>query len=629
MKKVLFLLLIPCYLFANNKPEYAVILINPDLMEDANAVIRHHTTEFSVSSPSTAILKERMIVTRLNEDAGYEKLYINYSNHIKINSISANIYDALGKLIRKVKKNEIEDMGTYDGYTVAQDNRNKYIDFSYGNYPYTIEYEYEQAYKEIIFYPSWSVQNFKTSVEFSQYILKTPSTIEVKHKLHNLDIQPDQTVANGQTLSHWKTTNVPAVRYESRMPEPRKKLASGYFAPNLFEIEGHQGDMHSWESIGMFFYKLNENRDQLSPKMIAKVHKITQDATTDEEKIDLLYRYMQENMRYVSIQLGIGGWQTFDAKYVETNKFGDCKALSNFMKAMLKVIDIKAYTALVFGGNQVAYQVEEDFARPMFNHVILHIPSSNYWLECTSTDNPPNHLGTFTEDRNVLLVTEEGGKLVRTPKPSTATNFERHHTYIKLGEDGQAQLKDKVQIGGLDYDYYQGLITENNSEAEQRKRFLEDSGLPLSQLNELEIQLEQEKPQGIVSYELDIAHYASRSGKRLFVPVNLNNAYTSIPTADDTRSNAVLVQHNYIEQDTIHIQLPETASIESLPKSVAIQSDYGNYQLNFEAQKNKVVCIRSLTILSLEIPAEQYNDWRNFCKKVARKDKAKIVALIE
>ena len=94
--------------------------------------------------------------------------------------------------------------------------------------------------------------------------------------------------------------------------------------------------------------------------MKTKVKELVKNAPSQEEKIKVLYHYLQENMRYVSVQLGIGGWQTFDAKYVEENKYGDCKALTNFMKSMLKAADIEAYAALIKNGRNVLDQ-EIDF----------------------------------------------------------------------------------------------------------------------------------------------------------------------------------------------------------------------------------------------------------------------------
>src|SRR5574342_1196313 len=105
--------------------------------------------------------------------------------------------------------------------------------------------------------------------------------------------------------------------------------------------------MNSWQDFGKFIYALKQGRDELPPEIKQKVHELTDGIADTKEKINVLYGYMQKNTRYVSIQLGIGGWQPFDAKYVAKKGYGDCKALSNYMYSILKEAGIKSYYAVI------------------------------------------------------------------------------------------------------------------------------------------------------------------------------------------------------------------------------------------------------------------------------------------
>ena len=204
---------------------------------------------------------------------------------------------------------------------------------------------------------------------------------------------------------------------------------------------------------------LIKGKDELSANMKSKVAALTTEATTEEEKINALYKYMQENMRYVSVQLGIGGWQPFSAQYVEQNKYGDCKALSNFMMSMLKEVGIQSYPVLIAAGDTY-FEVGEDFTKPLFNHMILHVPSVDYWLECTSNTSPPNYLGSFTADRNVMLVTENGGQLARTPKLTKDDNTEASKVTIALSETGEATIGYELEAHGDRQDWVEGCLRQ-------------------------------------------------------------------------------------------------------------------------------------------------------------------------
>src|SRR4030095_3800912 len=136
---------------------------------------------------------------------------------------------------------------------------------------------------------------------------------------------------------------------------------------------------------------------------------LVKDAPSESEKIKRIYEYMQNNFRYVSIQLGIGGYRPFSATFTDQKKYGDCKGLSNYMKAALKSVGIKSHIAII-NAQYNAEPVDPDFPANNFNHAILCVPGKDtIWLECTSSSAEFGKLGTFTENRNALLVTENGG----------------------------------------------------------------------------------------------------------------------------------------------------------------------------------------------------------------------------
>ena len=631
MKKIILLFvlgLIAWNSYATNKPEYAVFLIDTNLLKNANAVIRNHESIFRVTSPSDATHRVKMVVTRLNEEAKYDGLSVYYNMYSKVKSLEANMYDAQGNLIRKIKKEEIQDFSAVSGGTMYQDNRVKYIDFTYGTYPYTIEYEYEVSFKSIFLYPRWDVQSFYTSTEASSYTLILPKGISFKSKLYNLQVTPKTSSEDGYEVNTWQAANVAAVKSESFVSDYDKLLAMAYFVPSEFEVAGYKGSMLDWQAFGKFIYEINKDRDKLSPAMVNTVKSLTANTTSEEEKVAILYRYMQQNMRYVSVQLGIGGWQTFDANYVEQNKYGDCKALSNFMKAMLKVIDIPAYTVLVYASeSRLPYEVEEDFSFPRFNHAILHIPKLNYWLECTSTTDPPNYLGAFTSDRNVLLVTEEGGKLIRTPSISSDLNQKISATEIHLETTGAATIKNSIQYGGTLQDDWRYYFSEKGKE-ELKKAFMESSDLPIQELQSFEYVVQNDQPIGNLHYTAVLARYASKSGRRLFVPLNFVNAFNKVPSISENRQHPIDARQGYVEMDTITIVLPVGAKVESVGDNFKLATPYGTYELEIQQAANKIICIRKLLVHAMKIPKEENQAWREFYQQVAKKDNSKVVILL-
>ena len=202
--------------------------------------------------------------------------------------------------------------------------------------------------------------------------------------------------------------------------------------------------MDTWENYAKWIMLLNKDRNVMPDQSKKQAHELTKNAKSTEEKVRILYEYMQNKTRYVGIQLGIGGFQPFEASVVDQTGYGDCKALSNYMVTLLKEVGITAnYTLIRAGANAPAMDIS--FPSSQFNHVIVAVPNETdtLWLECTSQTNPFGYLGDFTGDRYALMITDVGGKIVKTPAYTASQNTQRctGDVFIELTGDAKAKIK--------------------------------------------------------------------------------------------------------------------------------------------------------------------------------------------
>lgn len=626
MKKHLLLsiLLFPLLLSAQDNLSLSVALIPPNLLPDANAVIRQQDVVFTVKSAGDAVLRERLVVTILNDKSYYSALVLHYNSFNKIGKVSGQVFNAAGQFVRDIEKYEIIDVSAVSDFSIYEDSRVRYVNVDQNTYPYTVVFDYEKTYRDLLTYPGWQVSEFGAAVQQASFTLDLPEGFDVEHKILNMAPKSSEQSSRGRRILRWDMENLPAVRPEPFCPPAGNLLPILLVSPHQFEAEKYAGSMATWKDLGLFNQTLMKGRDQLSPAMKATVHQLTANAASDQEKIDILYRYLQQNTRYVSVQLGIGGWQPFDAKYVETNKYGDCKALSNFMKAMLAEVGITAWPVLIYSGD-IAYEVTEDFATPRFNHMILYVPAQDCWLECTSNTAPPNYLGASTAGRNVLLITDDGGVLARTPDLLPATNITTSEVSIRMSADGQASLALQSIRRGTKQDWYRYAVAEL-SRAELEKKFHENLRLPAFTFDNLTVEPVPNLPETAVHFKASVPRYASKSGKRLFVPLNAVNPFTDIPPADEDRQHPVVVRNGYTEEDQVTLYLPSGFRVESMPtEPVVLESTFGKYALHISAEADTVLVKRHLEILPIHLPASDYGAWRDFCKEIAKWDATKLV----
>lgn len=632
MKKLIGLTLVLCFGFGISTSQaqsfYPALTISKDLSENANSVIRNEVNVFKVKSTSEGSFYFRQVVTILNEKDHANIFYVPYDKDSKVTQIKATLYDALGTKVRKIKPTEIQDRSLIADFSVYQDDRFKYLEIKHSSYPYTIEFEYEMNLKGMLFvtYQDWMIQSYGQSVEKSSFVIELSKKQQFSYKALNFAGEPTLGERNGRDIYSWNVSNLTAIEKEPYGPKSTDVLPALYLSPDAFSVDNYAGSMKSWQQFGEFMNQLLEGQDELPADMKTEVNNITASAGSDKEKIDRLYSYMQENMRYVSVQLGVGGWQPFSAEYVSTKKYGDCKALSNFMMAMLKEVGIESYPVLIRSGD-LNYEVEEDFTTPSFNHMVLHVPSEDYWLECTSNNYPPNYLGSSNENRNVMLVTPEGGKLVKTPIFKAEDNQENHKAVILLKQDGSAEVAVDIYSLGSPHEIYR-YAKYQLSQEEKEKWLARSSKLPSFSTKSFSILSSKEVPEAKVSYELSVSRYAAKAGKRLFVPLNLVNGWDDIPSTVEERKNNIYLKEAIWNRDEIILDIPAGYQVESIPVAAKrIEGGPGYYEMKVEKRGGQLVLSRELKLEEGVFPADEYNEIRTFYKEVAKLDAMKIVLI--
>jgi hypothetical protein len=491
MKKYTFfilanVLLLNFSLFAKNTPtpsgdsNYSIDNIPKELLKNANAVVRMDYTWFELKSRKNATVTRKYAITILNSNAdSYAQFREYYDDFTKIKSIKGAIYDKNGKQIKKIKKKEINDVSAVSNMSLIEDTRMKYIEVLQSNYPFTVEFEFKKDFSGMLSYPHWMpVGNYKIAVEQSTCTAKIPNELGMRYKVKNFLSEPAITSEDDSKIYTWTMKNFQAIDSEPFSPNYRNFLPIVYLSPNKFEYDGYSGNMETWESFGKWLKGLESGRDQLKKETVKKVKKLVEGAENEEEKVKIIYEYLQSKTRYISIQLGIGGWQPFKAEDVDKNGYGDCKALSNYTHAMLKIVGIKSHNASI-GAGRGHPSFDADFPSMGFaNHQILCVPLKNdtIWLECTSQDSPFGFIGSFTDDRNALLYTAEGGKIVRTTRYPQEVNTQKRIAKVKIDVKGNARANIVTKYRGLQYENVQDQFRRNKKE--QREELFESLDIP-------------------------------------------------------------------------------------------------------------------------------------------------------
>ncbi len=617
---------------AKEDPKFPVSAIPEDLKKDANVVFREDQMIYTIHSKSKATYKIYQVITILNANGNhYAQEVIGYDKLSKVTSLKGNIYDANGILVSKLKNSEIYDQSAYDGFTLYSDNRLKKINLSQGTYPYTVEFEYEVELKYLFGIPTFHVLPVeKVSVQHAFYQLIFPSNLAPRYKAVNMDAPPlkEKSGDNRESVS-WTFRNVKPIKIDPLGPLPIEYLQHIVAAPTEFEYDGYLGAMDTWNKFGQWINSLNKGRDVLPEEAKQKVKALITNAKSDEEKVKILYEYLQSKTRYVSIQLGIGGFQPFEASVVNQTGYGDCKALSNYMVAMLREAGVKAHYTLIYAGEN-APAMDVSFPSPQFNHAIVSVPNKGdtLWLECTSQTNPFGYMGRFTGDRKALLITENGAEVVNTIRYTEKENLQYRSAKVHLGVTGDAKANVKTTYKGLQYENGNLDNILGNQYDEQKKWLQKNMGIPTFDINSFQMVNKKDKiPSAIVTLDLTLNRLATISGKRIFLTPNLMNRSTFVPEKVDSRKTNVVRRMAYTDIDTIQYHLPEGIYPEFLPQPVNLKSTFGEYDISFKLEQNSLLYIRKLKMNKGKFPPESYTELIEFFRNVNKADNTKLVFL--
>jgi hypothetical protein len=608
--------------------DYAVSKISPALLKNADGILRFEDVKFEILSTKEAVETNHYVITILNENADDWTEFEEYYDQLReINSIEGFLYDANGRQLKKIKTKDFQDISGVSDYSLMDDKRIKKHSFYYKVYPYTIEYEVVIHYKNTLFFPMWSPQgNEKLSVERSQMSIICPVDYQFRYRAFKYNGEPVTTVDKNKKSVSWVARDMPAIVKEPLGPLWHGLTTVVIFGPTEFQVGEYKGNMASWQDFGKFVYSLKQGRDALPQNIKQTIHQLIEGESDEKKKIQLLYEYMQKNTRYISVQLGIGGWQPFDASYVATKGYGDCKALSNYMYSILKEAGITSYYTLVRAGKNAEY-ITDDFPSQQFNHVILCVPvkEDTIWLECTSQTLPAGYLGDFTSNRYALLVNESGGSLVRTPKYGLNDNLEVRKVKAVLNENASLQVQVVTGYKGLQQDDVHDMI--NYLSKDKVKEYLQKQlDFPTYDLDKFEYTESKSMiPEVEEKLDLSVSNYATITGKRLFITPNvMTRSYTKLKSVEERKYDIVL-HSDYRDIDSVEIEIPNGYEPESFPEPVTIETKFGKYYGASKLIDNKIFYYRIREQYSGTYPARDYASLVNYYDAIYKADRNRIV----
>lgn len=605
---------------------YSSLTLPDSLKKDADAVYHLDESIVDIESPSKMTITNHTIVTVLTKRGLHHSVVrVGVDKLRKLEEITVKVYNDLGIEVSRFKKKDFKLEGTYDGITLASDDKVYELDFPVPGTPCTIETEYQVNFASIFDIQPWYFGSVGESYKRNQYIIKT--AVPIKYKTYNFNTLPVITTEGKKTIYKWEKTNGIIPNNESASYEEWVSVPWIDVSPVHFNYDGYSGSMENWKEFGKWFYPFYEEVNPFKPERVDFFKSLIKDAKTEQEKISILYRYLQNEFRYVSIQFGIGGLKPFPVSFAEQKKYGDCKGLTHYMKNMLKAVGINSHAAIINAGTN-KHPVDPTFASSLFNHVILCVPLKNdtVWLECTSKQTLPGELGNFTENRNALLITENGGVLVKTPTSKSVSNKWISTTDAELFTDGTAILSSRLFVSGEFWQYVDAYVNGQTKD-DTKKALVNAFGYKAP--DDLSVKILSDSADGHL-VEIKLAYsqfYDFKAGAKHFYPLRQYKLNDETIKPAESRKYDFLFDYPYVKTDHITYKLPEGFVNESLPAAKEVKNEYVNYQNNIKLNEGKthMTVTTELRLHKHIVPPDKFNEVANSFEAIKKDEGQKIV----
>lgn len=632
MKKQYLYRIILCIMFIYpsliSADEYSPHNISDSLRNDAYSVIRNCSMTLIQSDVNNATLEVTKVITVLSKQGDDHAIFGIYEDKFQeFKKFSGKIIDPNGKVVKKIKQNDLMSTSLSPS-TINMDGRSYFYQPQSPVYPYTVEYSYQIQYKNGIrgYYPVDPYDNYYQSVEKYDYTLNLPSNIELRHK-SNCDIPVKKESAGDRQTFLFSLRELKAVPNEILSPGAGEIQPRILLAPSDFCYDSHCGNMSAWNNYGLWSAGLLRDRDILPPDAVLHLQDITKESTNNKEKVKIVYQYLQQHFRYVNIALGIGGYQPIDAASTYKTRFGDCKGLTNVMKAMLKAVDIPSYYTLISMDEKDIYKDYPGFNQ--LNHVILMVPVENdsIWLECTSPIIPFGYLHDEIAGHNAIIIHEDGkgGEYCTLPSYSEEQNKSETFLSVDISEDGKAKGVIKVSENLHFYGSFASTFT--SKDRDKHIKYLNiNTNMPKVKYGNIAIsENKSDLPSCSMTTDFEAEDFANKTGSRLFIPLcPLKKSNFNLP-ANEKRLYDIIINDGYSMTDSIIYNIPDKYMAESLPKNINLETPFGKLKVQIVKKDDQIIFTQHVTIYGGRYDKSNYKDIRHFYSQITSASKLKFV----
>ncbi|MGA8437979.1 MAG: DUF3857 and transglutaminase domain-containing protein [Candidatus Sulfotelmatobacter sp.] len=626
-------------------PAWMHALVNaplPPYDEKTDAVLLYSETNVTVISTDkikTQVREAYKILRPNGRHHGNVEVYFNPQRKIK--TLHGWCIPAQGKDYEVRDRDAIEVSPSFVGAELISDVKYKVLRIPAPDPGNIVGYEYEVEDQPFFLQDRWQFQQ-TDPVRESHYSLQLPDGWEYRASWLN---HPEVRATQVGGLSQWAITDVKEIRSEPEMP-PRDGVA-GSMIVSFFPSGGRAlNGFANWDDMGKWYGELLGGRLEASPAIKQEVVALAALKSTQLQKMQALAEFVQRNVRYVAIELGIGGWQPHSAPEVFAHRFGDCKDKATLLRSMLQEIGIDTYHVIIY--TERGAVTPQTPAHHGFNHAILAIKLPDglndpsliatiehpklgriLFFDPTNELIPFGQLPGYLQANYGLLVTPGGGELIELPQQPSMMNSIQRTAKLTLDPTGtlRGDVKE-VRLGerASSERWRLRTVTKDTDRIKPIEELLGSSlaSFHLTRASLINFQ-QTDQPFGF-NYSFESPNYAKTAGNLLLVrPRVFGNKASGLLETKEPRRFPIEFEEPTRDTDTFEITIPSGYVVDDIPPPVDADYGFASYHSKTEVNGNVVEYTRSFEVKELSVPVSRAEELRRFYRIIASDERNTMV----
>ena len=430
-----------------------------------------------------------------------------------------------------------------------------------------------------------------------------------------IDFAPKKHTRDGWTRLVWEKKNLPG--FEKEPYGPYAADAVPLVAARLvgWQIDGVRSEgPRSLDAFSKWLAELSAGTADPTPEIEAQVRAIIAGAPDDPKvKARRLYEWVRQKVRYVAIEVGLGGWRPYPAKRVFETKYGDCKDKATLLKSMLSVAGIDSHLASLYSHRGYPRR----FVLPVLgnsNHAILviHLPSGRVVADPTERNVPFGQLPLRDQEAELLMAREEGAEVLRTPGSTAGENTKIVELRLALGPGDEGRGRFEVTTTGA---FASSLMDDLLAESKEKRQDAAKEWLSI--LRGTVSEMSHESPEGeplSVRMRGDIAipRLVGRSGPTLLFRLSdvVYSAGETLPNRK--REHPVVFRKRERRVLRTRLEIPDGLTVARTPEPTEIDSEFGTYRLRWSIEGSELIAESTYELTQRIVPKESYRALKAF-----------------